>query len=109
MNPAKDILSKSHAPNSGHGTPLSGYIESPVPRTCGLCEYKVGTQLCNNRQVLRDPRVPKDIHSGLKIIDPVYGCCDEWVASKQADKRAAKGDFEKALNSVVENKPKVII
>lgn len=103
-NPAKDILSinSRHVPNQGHGTPLSGYIESDVPRSCGVCEYLVKETLCKNHKVMRDSKVPRDVTSGLKIVDPIRGCCDEWVASKVADKRAAKGEFEKALLVVTE-------
>jgi hypothetical protein len=102
-NPAKDILSKSsHVPNPGHGTTVSGYIESDVPRACGTCEYLVKGVLCKNHKVQRDPKVPKDKNSNLKIVDPVYGCCDEWVADTASEKRAANGDFEKALLLVVQ-------
>lgn len=102
-NPAKDILgSERHVPNPGHGTPVSGYIESDVPRACGSCEYLVKGRLCKNHKVLRDPKVPTDKNSNLKIVDPVYGCCDEWVASPGAEKRAAKGEFEKALLLVIQ-------
>jgi hypothetical protein len=98
---AENILGgKHHVVNAGHGTPLSGYIESDVPRACGTCEYLEKGTLCRNRKVLRDPKVPRDKNSNLKIVDPVYGCCDEWVSSAAAEARAAKGEFEKALQLV---------
>lgn len=102
-NPAKDILgSERHVPNPGHGTPVSGYIISDVPRACGTCEYLVKGTLCRNHKVLRDTKVQKDTNSSLKIVDPVYGCCDEWVAGETAEKRASKGEFEKALLVVIQ-------
>lgn len=100
-NPAKDILG-GHVPNPGHGTAISGFITSDVPRTCGTCKFLVGKTLCRNHVVMKDSKVPKDTNSDYKIVDPVYSCCNEWIAGKDAEKRAAKGEFEKALQVVVE-------
>lgn len=100
-NPAKEILSgKPHIPNPKE-TKISGYITSDVPRSCGSCEYLEKGTLCRNYVVLRDSQILKDQKTGLRIVDPVFGCCNEWEASKDAEKRAANGDFKKALEIVV--------
>jgi hypothetical protein len=99
-NPAKEILGGKHIP-APKETKVSGYIESDVPRACGSCEYLEKGRLCRQRYVLRDSQIPYDKDTNLKIVDPVFGCCDYWQASDEAKKRAAKGEFEKALNLVV--------
>lgn len=108
-NPAKDALGAPHIANPGHGTKVSGYIESAVPRACGTCKYLERGVLCDNHIVLRDSQIPKDQKTGLRIVDPVYGCCNQWISSKDAEERAAKGEFEKAMHQAVPDAPKVII
>jgi hypothetical protein len=102
-NPAKDILGgKPHIADPGAGTRVSGYVCSDVPRACGTCEYLTKETLCNKASVLRDSQLQTDKNTGFKIVDPVFGCCNFWHQSDAAEKRAAKGEFEKALNVVTE-------
>ena len=63
------------------GTSVSGYIESDVAKRCGTCEYYVKDGMCNNKVVLRDPKVPKAATSEYKKVNARTGCCDEWEAS----------------------------
>jgi len=100
MAVAKEILGGKHIPNPRE-TRISGYVESLVPRSCGSCRFLEKGTLCDNRTVLRDSQIPKDKNSGLKVVDPVYGCCNLWTSSDEHEKRAAKGDFESALNVVL--------
>jgi hypothetical protein len=100
---AENILGgKHHVPDPGRGTRVSGYVESDVPRSCGTCEYLSKGTLCRKRTVLRDPQLQTDANTGLKIVDPVFGCCNLWHQSEEAEARAAKGDFEKALLVVIQ-------
>lgn len=79
--PAKDVLSKPEKKKvHGSGTSVSGYIESPVAKKCGTCEYIKQDRLCNQKTVLKDKQIKTDIKSGLKIVNPQTGCCDFWEA-----------------------------
>ena len=100
-NPAKEILGGKHIPNARE-TRVSGYVTSDVPRSCGSCEYLEKGVLCRNHVVLRDSQILKDQKTGLRIVDPVLGCCNEWSPSKEAEARASNGDFKKALETVIE-------
>ena len=81
---AKDILAGSDNERKetkkpvGTGTKVSGYVESPVAKKCGTCEYLVNGNLCNNKVVLRDPQVPFARRSKLKRVDAEDGCCSFW-------------------------------
>jgi hypothetical protein len=79
---AKSVLSgvKSKKSKSVHilVTKLSGYVDTETPKRCNTCRHFVGKNLCNNHLVARDPQVRKDDKTGLKIVAPVSGCCDEW-------------------------------
>ena len=101
MNPAKEILGGKHIPNAKE-TRVSGYITSDVPRACGTCEYLEKGTLCRQHVVLRDSQILKDQKTGLRIVDAILGCCDYWSPSQEAEARASKGEFEKALNTVEE-------
>src|SRR5215471_21424 len=68
----------------GSGTKVSGYIESPVEKRCGTCEYLVGGRFCRQQTVLDDPEVP-DGEEGMKLVDAKNGCCSFWEA---VEKRA---------------------
>lgn len=65
-------------PNEVEATKVSGYIESPIAKMCGTCEYLEGTRFCNNKTVLTDKELPDADSKDLKIIDPVLGCCNLW-------------------------------
>ena len=67
----------------GTGTKVSGYIESPVSKRCGTCEYLVGKNLCRQARVKRDPLVKTDKRTQLKIVDPKDGCCSFWEANDE--------------------------
>ena len=62
----------------GEGTRVSEYIETPVRIHCASCSYLVGKNLCRNKIVAKDKEVKTDKKTGLKIIDPVEGCCRFW-------------------------------
>ena len=64
---------------SAPGTEVSGYVESPIEKRCGTCEYLKNGNLCAQETVLRDPEV-KDDGNGLKVVDPQNGCCNFWEA-----------------------------
>ena len=67
----------------GHGTRVSEYIETPVRIHCATCEYFVGKKFCRQEVVARDKQVKTDKSTGLKIIDPVKGCCRFWNAADE--------------------------
>lgn len=76
---AKDILGEeSEKTPQWFGTKVSGYTEVPVEKRCGTCEYLVKGKLCNHKIVLTDKKVKTDKKSGLKMVDPVDGCCTYW-------------------------------
>lgn len=62
------------------GTKRVGYIETDVPRMCGTCRYAVsasGKLLCRQSEAVKDVEMKTDV-SGLKTVQPVKGCCNEW-------------------------------
>lgn len=65
---------------TGSGTKVSGYVDTPVPKKCGSCEYRVGKNLCRQATVKKDPMVKTDKRTGLKIVDFQDGCCSFWEA-----------------------------
>lgn len=62
----------------GEGTRVAEYIETPVPRQCNKCEYFVGKKFCRQDVMMKDKEVPTDKSTGLKIINPINGCCRYW-------------------------------
>jgi hypothetical protein len=72
----KTVLSRSDP--HGDGTKVAEYIETPVEKRCGTCEYLVGKNLCRQKVVLKDKEIKTDTKTGLKIIDPKDGCCRFW-------------------------------
>lgn len=79
----KSILSKSSV--HGEGTRVAEYIETPITKQCGTCEYLVDENLCKNKVVRKDDQIKTDAETGLKIIDPVLGCCRFWEQSDEDD------------------------
>ena len=76
------VSSEGAAPtDADEATKVSGYIESPIAKMCGTCEYLQGRDLCSNKVVMADPQVRSADEHGLKIIDPVLGCCNEWESA----------------------------
>ena len=78
---AKDVLAKSGYSDRGMGTKVSEYSEQG-PFHCGDCVFvsqkdspSKGKGLCKEKHVLKDPQVPTDKKSKLKIIDLIHGCC----------------------------------
>lgn len=69
---------------AGSGTEVSGYVESPIEKRCGTCEYLENGNLCTQETVLKDPEL-KDSSDGLKIVDPKNGCCSFWEATLASD------------------------
>lgn len=59
-------------------TKVSGYIETPVMKMCGTCEYLPSADRCNNKVVLSDPEMKKAEDGMLAIVDSVLGCCNQW-------------------------------
>ena len=62
----------------GIGTRVSEYVDTPAKRECRTCEYFVGKNLCRNKIVAKDKQVKTDKATGLKIIEPINGCCRMW-------------------------------
>ncbi len=77
----------------GSGTEVSGYVESPVEKRCGTCEYLEGGKFCNQETVLKDPEVP-DGSNGLKMVNPKDGCCSFW----EAGNRPSRGQQNDLVN-----------
>ena len=75
---AKSVLGgqSSH----GEGTRVSEYIESKYPRECEHCEFFQNPNLCGHKVVMTDKQIKTDKKTGLKIVDPEYGCCRFWRA-----------------------------
>jgi hypothetical protein len=67
---------------AGSGTEISGYVESPVEKRCGTCEYLVGGKFCKQEKVREDPEV-RDGEEGLKRVDAKNGCCSFWEAARE--------------------------
>lgn len=87
---AKEVLSgKKEAAEAkkvtGTGTRVSGYVDDPTPKRCNTCEYFKSPGLCKNARVLKDKEVKTDKKSGLKIVDPVNGCCSFWEPEDEQD------------------------
>ena len=62
----------------GEGTRVSEYVESKFPRECHSCEYFQDPNLCGHKVVMADKQIKTDKKTGLKIVDPEYGCCRFW-------------------------------
>ena len=69
----------------GEGTRTAEYIETPLRIGCGTCEYLTGKKLCRQEVVLKDRQIPTCKETGLKIVDPVRGCCRFWDGEKDKD------------------------
>jgi hypothetical protein len=76
---AKSVMTSSPKPK-GDGTKVSEYIESKFARECEHCEYFQKPNLCGHKVVMTDQEVKTDKKTGLKIVDPEYGCCRFWHA-----------------------------
>ena len=71
--------------DKGHGTRIAEYIETPLRIHCGSCEYLVGKKFCRQSVVAKDKQIPTDKSTGLKIIDPIKGCCRYYEADEDKD------------------------
>lgn len=63
---------------SGYSTETSGYVDNPIPKQCSTCEYFREKNLCSNDVVRGDSALFTDPKSGLKLVSPTFGCCNEW-------------------------------
>lgn len=79
---------------TGSGTEVSGYVESPVEKRCGTCEYIKDHKFCRQETVLKDSEIP-DGSNGLKIVDPKDGCCSFWEAGENGEQRYTSGTVDK--------------
>lgn len=61
-----------------HVTKVSGYVKTPIMKACGTCEYLTDDRFCNQKTVQKDDELETDEDTGLKVVDPVEGCCDFW-------------------------------
>lgn len=77
-SPTKSLLARPEP--HGEGTRIAEYIETPLRIHCATCEYLVGKKFCRQEVVAKDKKVPTNKVTGLKIIDPVRGCCRFWEA-----------------------------
>lgn len=66
-----------HQPNP-KATKVSGYVDTPIPKKCGTCEYLVKQTLCRQHRVQRDTQMLTDKLTGFKIVDAQNGCCNYW-------------------------------
>ena len=69
----------------GEGTRVAEYIETPLRIHCGTCEYLTGKKFCRQSVAARDKQIPTDKTTGLKIIDPIKGCCRYWQGEENED------------------------
>lgn len=76
----KEILGKkkSKSKSGFSATKVSGYVDTPVPKRCGTCEYLILGNRCRKKEVLEDPEI-KTVERGLKEVSPENGCCDYWI------------------------------
>jgi len=65
--------------DTDEATKVSGYIESPIAKMCGTCEYLTSPNRCRNKTVLSDPKLKKTEDGTLAIVDSVLGCCNFWL------------------------------
>jgi len=70
---------------TGSGTKIAGYVDTPVPKKCGSCEYRVGSNLCRQKTMLKDKQVKTDSRTKLKIVDFQDGCCSFWEADDERE------------------------
>lgn len=80
---SKEVKEKRSKALKASGSTVSGYVESPVAKKCGTCEYLVNGDLCKNKVVAKDPKVKTDKASGLKTVCPEDGCCNEWEPKEE--------------------------
>lgn len=60
-------------------TKLSGYVDTPILKKCGTCKHISGDRKhCNEPLVMKDPQMKADPKTGLKLVDPMNGCCNQW-------------------------------
>jgi len=64
-------------------TKVSGYVDTPIPKKCGTCEYLVDGKYCRNSTVRTDPQVKTDSSTGRKLVSAADGCCNEWNPGKR--------------------------
>ena len=88
--PAKDALGSSAEKKEakkqrGSGTKISGYVDTPVAKKCGTCEYLHNGTLCTQKNVLKDPEVPFAARSKFKKVSAENGCCSFWEADADKD------------------------
>jgi len=57
-------------------TKVSGYVDTPIVKKCGTCEFLKDRRICVNKVVKGDEQVPEA--AGQKIVNPENGCCNEW-------------------------------
>jgi hypothetical protein len=69
----------------GAATAVSGYVESKIDKECETCRSFSEPNFCKHKIVLKDPKVKTDKKSGLKIVNPEYGCCNFWQADPKAE------------------------
>lgn len=85
--PAKDALGstaeKKESKRHGSGTKVSGYVDIPVDKKCGTCEYLHNGSLCTQKNVLKDPEVPFAARSKFKKVSAENGCCSFWEAKEE--------------------------
>jgi hypothetical protein len=61
-------------------TKLSGYVDTPILKKCGTCKHLSGDRKhCNEPTVMKDPQVKADPKTGLKLVNAMNGCCNEWM------------------------------
>ena len=59
-------------------TKVSGYVDTPIAKKCGTCEYLSHDRTqCDNKVVAKDTEV-KTGKNGLKNVSAENGCCNEW-------------------------------
>lgn len=86
---AKEVLG-GKSPH-GMGTKVAEYSDQG-PFHCEDCVYlkergkpSPENGLCNQKTMLKDPKVPTDKKSGLKIVNMEYGCCRFVRYSNKSD------------------------
>lgn len=66
-----------------HITKISGYVDTPIDKRCGTCNYLKQGRICVNKVVAKDDEVPTA--GGKKIVNARNGCCDEWKPPEAKD------------------------
>lgn len=95
IDDAVDELTANHIEGENQepvGTPIAEYVQTPILRECGTCIFVHEGNLCDHKQVVKDPEMKKKEEDGqtFAIISLKDGCCKFWNPGKDKNIEAAE-------------------